>query len=79
MALQVIGPGLLFIIATIPAVGFAGLTEGFVGQWLSRRPAVWRIMNIIAGTGFILLTGGLLSDPGLPRWFHPLHTIVRAL
>ncbi len=62
LALQIMGLGAMFILATIIVFGTVALAAGTLGHRLNRSPQIQRVMHIIASLVFITLAAGILID-----------------
>lgn len=63
LTVQLLLLGGLFILATIMIFGGIALVSGMLGNWLSRSPAVQRLMNRLTGTIFVALALRLVLSP----------------
>ena len=63
LTLQMLLLGGLFILATIVIFGGIALVSGILGNWLSRSPAVQRLMNRLTGAIFVALALRLVLSP----------------
>lgn len=63
LTLQMLLLGGLFILATIVIFGGIALVSGMLGNWLSRSPAVQRLMNRLTGAIFVALALRLVLSP----------------
>lgn len=63
LTLQMLLLGGLFILATIVVFGGIALVSGMLGNWLSRSPAVQRLMNRLTGAIFVALALRLVLSP----------------